>query len=212
MPPRRAALGCLIFLFIAATILFFARTPLLRLSARLWIVDDSPATAADIIIIPGGQIATRPPKAAELFQAGLAPGIFVMRETENPILHRDTPGSERAEFVSTVLIAGGVPENALVFSEDRVSSTWEEAGQFALWVDSLNPEDRPKSAIIVTDAFHSRRARWAYSKQSANSEISFQVVAVPHRIYRIDHWWEHEYGRSDFLLECKKLLYYWIFL
>ena len=211
MPPRRTAFGCLVFLVAAATCLFFARTPLLRLSAHLWIAGDSPAKPADIIIIPGGQIATRPPKAVELFQAGLAPRIFVMREVENTVLHRDTPGSERSEFVSTVLLAGGVDEDALVFSENRVASTWEEAGQFNRWLETLKSESRPQSAILITDAFHSRRALWAYRTQTAEFCIDFQVVTVCHRKYQIDQWWTNEYGKSDFFSEIKKHLAYRLF-
>ena len=209
---RSVSIGCLLSgLAAILTLCLIPKSWLLQAAAHLWIVDDSPA-AADIIVIPGGQIATRPPKAVELFQAGLAPRIFVMREAENTLLHRDTPGAERAEFVSTILTSGGVPETAIVFSEERVNSTWEEAEQFAEWMRALEPKDRPKSVLLVTDAFHSRRARWAFRKQTAEFGPVFQVVTVPHRKYEIGRWWANQYGKSDFLSEMKKYWYYRFFL
>lgn len=195
--------GCLLIGLPLVLVGIAAHPLLLSAAARLWVMDD-PDGSSDIAVIPGGQIATRPAGAARLYLEGRCPRIFVMREDENPLLHADTPGDERSRFVVTLLEDAGVAPESIFLSRDRVTNTLDEAGQFRLWLESLPKEQRPVSATLVTDAFHSRRALSAFRK--ANPTVDFSVVTVPHRKYTIDQWWKTAEGRADFRSEILKYL------
>jgi len=201
------SIGFLIALALSLIVLIPFRESILRTAAHLWIIDDIPEQA-DIILLPGGQIATRPPMAARLYLEGRAPGIFILRESPNPLLHADTPGEERADFVADYLRRAGVQSSALYFSDGRPDTTWDEATQFANWWNRLPQADRPGTAFLVTDAFHSRRARWCFQKQIP--EMEFTIVTVPHRYYHPGDWWRSPQGVEDFRSEVAKMLAYWI--
>jgi len=202
---RRRVLAFGVALLLSLTLLLPYRRPILEGAAELWIVNDKPQNA-DVILLPGGQIATRPPMAARLYLEGHAPRIFVLRESPNALLHADTPGTERAEFVADYLQRAGVPSEALTFSKGRPNSTWEEATQFATWWQSLPEDQRPETALLVTDAFHGRRARWCFRKQVPAVQVF--VTPVPHRYYGSYNWWKTSHGVADFRSEIAKSIAY----
>jgi len=202
---RKRALSFLVAIIICLITLIPFRESILEQAAETWIIRDQ-TQSADIIILPGGQIATRPPAAAQLFLEGHASRIFLLRESANPLLHADTPGLERAEFVADYLKRTGVPRDKLILSKARPDSTWEEASQFTSWRRQQPEGQRPMSALLVTDAFHSRRARWCFQKQIP--EMEFLVISVPHRFYGSHNWWKTPQGVQDFRSEVGKWIAY----
>jgi uncharacterized SAM-binding protein YcdF (DUF218 family) len=188
----------LLFLLLPIPLVILAGKPLLRLAARIWVVSDT-VGQADLIVVLGGQIATRPARAAELYRAGVAPAVFIMREDHQPLLHG--PG-DRAASVASILEAAGVPAEAMLFSEAEVGSTRDEAFAFRKWLDRQPTMTRPRRVILVTDAFHSRRARASFRREAPG--IDFRVITVPHRKYDLETWWESSHGIDDFRREFLK--------
>jgi len=199
--PRWLAVVLLVISLIGG--LFAGHAPILATLARAWVIDDAPARA-DLIVVLGGQIATRPPEAAELYRKGVADRVFVMRETPNPVLHADTPGEERSDHVVSFLLGQGIPPEAIVRSDGKVGSTREEAEAFSRWWRAQPESERPRSIVLVTDALHGRRARMEFRRTLGRGRVAVHVAPVAHRNYEITSWWRNEFGRHDFLSEIAK--------
>lgn len=203
-PPRRRGrrFGCCLAFLCASGLALLFHGPLLSSAARLWVVTADEGVTGDLVVVLGGQIATRPAKAAELFTTGRAAAVFVMREVPHSVLHADTPGGERGEAVVRILTRNGVPADRIVLSRSQVSSTREEAAGFAAWLGESAAHESPQTILLVTDAFHSRRARRDFRR--AAPAARFHVVSPPHRKYTLENWWKTPEGRHDFRSEVVK--------
>ena len=69
-------LAVLLVLGLLAVAGYIFRAPLLRGAARAWVVNDQ-LTRADVIVVLGGGMETRPFEAARLYHLGLAPKILL---------------------------------------------------------------------------------------------------------------------------------------
>jgi uncharacterized SAM-binding protein YcdF (DUF218 family) len=125
---------------------------------------DSGPQQADVIILLGGGVFDRAPRAAELFKAGVARHIIVS-------------GDGDCDENRLALILGGVPATAIE-SECKSTSTMENA-KFTL---PLLQAGGARRAIIVTSWYHSRRALNTF--RAVAPQIDF--VSMP--AYRARHF------------------------
>lgn len=181
---------------------WWQRAPLLRGIARLYIVADSPAPA-DAIVILGGGVELRGLKAAELYHAGFANRILVMRPERTEL---NTLGLivDQAELTIQLLKLKNVSDTAIVLLESEVTSTFDEAEALATWA-KLN---QAHSLLVSTDLFHTRRARWILNRKLAEIGVDVRMMAVPQKKYSADNWWQAEDGVIDFQNEIVKFAVY----
>lgn len=106
--------------------------------AGRWLYADVPLEHADAIVVLGGESGQRVIGAAELYHQGVAPKVFVT-------------GSGDGGIIARRLGMAGVPDVAY---EGRSRSTYENA---VMTREALEPW-RPRSIMLVTSWFHSRRA------------------------------------------------------
>lgn len=127
----------------------------------------------------------------QLYQQGFAPNILVSG-------YADTlPHS------MNLISESGVPESRLLIN-DKATSTYNEAQQ----VLKLLIEADAHSALIVTDAFHTRRARATYLHVFGDHDIEIRMIS-PDPGIEPSTWWNSKY--SDFVVtEYAKMLYYWV--
>ena len=99
-----------------------------------------------------------------------------------------------------------MPEDSIsvLTFESGVTSTRDEAAATRQYVE----EHHIESIILVTSAFHTRRARWMFRKELRNSEVALQVVAAPHQGFDETNWWKTEDGLIAVNNEFIKLFYY----
>jgi len=128
---RITAYSCAILLILAIAARVFARA--------LLCVDSGAPKTADAIIVLGGGVFDRPPRAAELFKAGIAGRIIVT-------------GDGDCDENRLALVAHGVPATAI--EVECRSTTTRENAEFTM---PLLREAGVKRAIIVTSWYHSRR-------------------------------------------------------
>ena len=64
-----------------------------------------------------------------------------------------------------------------------------------------------KSAILLSEGFHTRRSYLVYQYVCNPSQIKISPSAF-FNSYKLDHWWLQESGFRDFALELMKLVYY----
>jgi uncharacterized SAM-binding protein YcdF (DUF218 family) len=119
-------------------------------------VEQKPAKA-DAIVLLGGGMTFRVPRAQELFEQQLAPVILIS-------------GKGDAEEMQHWLINRGVPEAATQL-ESESKNTWQNATCSVRILRSMGV----KRVILVTSWYHSRRALACFRK--AGPEIEF--ISLP---------------------------------
>ena len=58
--------------------------------------------------------------------------------------------------------------------------------------------------ILVTDAFHSRRAYHAFQTVFEETEINIEMSAASNKIFNENNWWTSDQGISAYVLESIK--------
>ena len=201
----KVLLTTLIGLVLAGLLVYIFRFQILTGLAAQLIVDDQ-LEPADIIFVLAGEISSRPFHAAELFKQGLAPDIVMAREADWPAVELGL--YPRGTDVATEIMKElGVPvENITVIAgAGGTTSTRDESRVLARYVEGHNV----KRVILVTNAFHTRRAKWMFDKDLKGSGVTLQVAAVPEWKFDQTNWWQQEHGLVAFVNEYSKLFYYY---
>jgi uncharacterized SAM-binding protein YcdF (DUF218 family) len=199
---RKRLLLSLAFLALAALLLFLFRAPLLRTAADIWIIDEIPARA-DAILVLGGGVQNRPFAAAKLYHAGLAPKVLIFDVASSPTTKLGLTPPEQ-ELTRKVLMAEGVPADAIIEIGHDVASTRDEALAVRVWVTTT----KPRALLIPTDPFHTRRVHWLFRKNLQGTSATFIISVAPRAEYSADNWWTTEQGLIDFQNEIIKYAFY----
>jgi hypothetical protein len=101
---------------------------------------------------------------------------------------RGVPGAD----ITVLSIPGGV------------TSTFDEARVLRDYVDA----NGMGSVILVTSAFHTRRARWIFARELEGTGVRLEVAAAPQRGFDAGNWWQSEGGLITVNNEYIKLLFY----
>jgi uncharacterized SAM-binding protein YcdF (DUF218 family) len=162
-------------------------------------------TKADAIVVLGGGLQTRPFAAAKLYRDGLAPRVVVMNVE---LSNTDDLGLTQSEtsILKQVLIKRGVPEEALVFIGNGVSSTNEEALALRDWVETT----KARRLIVPTEPFHTRRVNWLFEKMLNKGPNPIEVLVTSTEPVSLAsaNWWKSERSLIEFQNEVVKSLYY----
>lgn len=179
-------------------ILLAGHRPILRGLGKALVVDE-PLTAADAILVLGGGGGSRHDRAVALYQQGLAPLVISSGD------EIELPGFAHtyAEYGAEYMIARGVPANAVQVQND-VTSTREEA----LAMRQLAEQRGYRALLIVTDNYHSGRARLTFRKAFRHSDIRLAFVAATPDWLHWDRWWTEERSLLVVLQEYVKLGFY----
>jgi len=197
------AAGILLVLGISLAVVL--RAKLLTAAADYLVVDD-PLQPADVIFVLNGDYNTRPFRAAELYRQGLAPLILMARAESQPaeklgLIENDT------DISVGVMEKLGVPADRILVLPvpGGVTSTFDEAGQLRRYVE----KNGIHQVLLVTSAFHTRRARWVIDKELAGLPVKLEVCAVPYDGFDDTNWWQSENGLIALNNEYVKLFYYY---
>jgi len=204
---RRLPWGLLVpaSLMVVLIVLVFAfRAQLLTGAAEYLVVDDAPRPA-EVIFLLNGDYNTRPFQASQLYQQGLAPRI-VIAQAEGQPAERIGLVQNETEISVAVMEKMGVPADKIVVLqvEGGVTSTYDEARALRQYVR----DNSIHSVLLVTSAFHTRRARWIVAKELAGLPVSLEVSAVPYGSFDATDWWQSENGLIALNNEYIKLFYY----
>jgi uncharacterized SAM-binding protein YcdF (DUF218 family) len=138
--------------------------------------------------------------AAELYKKGLGATLFFTGgfSEENQRFEADW-----SKYLSTTL---GVPEEAMAVNNATVISTYEEAVLLNEYI--LAHPEQVRSVIIVTDYYHTRRARWIYQKVLGD-DIRVLMAPVPFsQAGYSSRWWESAVTRKMVRNEWVKYIFY----
>lgn len=183
--------------------------PLLAFVAARALEMSAPLSHADVIVVLGGSstYVERTHLAAKLFREGRAPKIILTNDGErggwSQAEERNPLFIERA---AEELKSAGVPVEKIVMLEPVVTSTHEEAALLRDYGAGQNL----RSVILVTSAYHSRRALWTMQRAFAgkNVELGLATVAPGEQTPRATFWWLSAQGWRMVAGEYLKFIYY----
>ena len=180
-------------------------------AARFLIVE-TPLIRADMIVVLSGSAVykERTERAAEYYRQGLSGRILLTNdnlrgewssaEQRNPFFY------ERAR---DNLLRLGVPAERVAVLHKPVTGTYDEAVALKEYAVANNL----RSLLVVTSAYHSRRALWTLSRVFAGTgiEIGLQSVETGEQTPAPLTWWWHLRGWQMVGGEYVKNVYYRVF-
>ena len=163
----------------------------------------------EMLVVLGGSstYVERAQEAAQLFAAGRAPKIILtndgqqggwsQEEQRNPFF---------VERTAKELEQRGVPAERIEVLPQLVSSTYDEALLLRRYAEA----HQIRSILVVTSAYHSRRALWTMRRVFAGSgiEIGLASPATGWQTPPPATWWLHTKGWRVVAGEYVKLVYY----
>jgi len=196
--------GIVLVLLIALAYAF--RSQILTGMADLLVVND-PLQPADMIFVLNGDYNTRPFRASELYEQGLAPVIVIAKAEMLPAEKLGLAPNDTDVSINVMKKLGVPPEKIVVLPvEGGTTSTFDEAIALRQYIESHNI----RSLILLTSAFHTRRAKWIFDRELAGLPVRLEVAAVPHYGFDESNWWQSEDGLITLNNETIKLAYYFL--
>ena len=168
------------------------------LAAGRFVVATDPPARADAIVVLGGGHPFRARHAVALHDRGYAPLVVFSGSTFKDV------GLACSEALLSLEAARalGLPEDAALVVEGA-TSTYQEAAALS----ALARERGWRALIVVTDAYHTRRAGRTFRALLPGTTV--YVSAAPNPKVDLDRWWQTERGLTAVVNEMIKLAFYW---
>ena len=188
---KKKILFCIAIIFIFS--LFFFPDRLLNEVSKFLVHSDTLEPAEAIIVLSGSATGNRIEAGVMLFQKGLGKIIIISGE-------KIFPGYHTHFLMKNHAIKLGVPADNIIASRiEGEISTWGEG------IHNLQKlkENKFKSFILVTSAFHTNRAHAVYEKLINHLGYDFKFMVYPAKDNRIpiNDWWKSRMGRKHIFLE-----------
>ena len=188
---KKKILICIAIIFIFS--LFFFQDRLLNEVSKFLVHSDTLEPAEAIIVLSGSLTGNRIEAGVMLFQKGLGKIIIISGE-------KIYPGYHTHSLMKNHAINLGVPADNIIASRiEGEISTWGEG------IHNLQKlkENKFKSFILVTSAFHTNRAHAVYEKLIKHLGYDFKFMVYPAKDNRtpINDWWKSRTGRKHIFLE-----------
>jgi len=163
-----------------------------------WLVVQDPLTTAHAIVVLSGHMPDRAVEAARVYQRNVASQVWVSQPVSPAAdlaqMHIAYVGEEF--YNEKVLMAHGVPPDAIHVLEQAAANTEEEVDQIAR--DCRR--DDAHAVIVVTSKAHSRRVRLIWRRRIGNDPrlILRYVTDDP---FDAAHWWRRTPDALDVVRE-----------
>jgi len=165
--------------------------------------DDQPSVkvgcqqADAIVAVSGGDTTARTNEAIKLYQNGWAPKLVFSGAAQ------DKSGPSNAAVMRRLALAAGVPESAILI-EDQSTTTEENAQN----TQSIFADNHISSVILVTSAYHQRRAGLEFKADSAGISVRNHPVASDKQWSTV--WWLTPGGWYLAISEVIKILAFYL--
>lgn len=135
------------------------------------------ATADAIVALSGGDTSARAEQAITLYQQGWAPIVIFSGAAA------DKSGPSNAEVMREQALNAGVPDSAIIVEE-----TSENTRQNATQTNDIFTSRDIKSAILVTSAYHQRRASLEFARRAPHVTLRNHPVMSDNQ-WSASWWW-----------------------
>jgi len=176
-----------------------------------YLIKEAPLDKADVIVVLSGSATfkERTREAARLFFAGRARRILITNDNEQgPWSSSDQRNLFFYERSLEQLRNAGVPSESIEVLMQPVTSTYDETEV----VRNYAQQHGLHSILIVTSAYHSRRALWVFTRVFRDTGIQIGLDAVPpgQQSPPPATWWLRLRGWQQVPTEYVKMVYYLI--
>ncbi len=179
---------------------FFNYESVLMSYAKFFTVSNATPGADAIVVLSGGKI-TRIPHALKLFEKGYAPEILLTNEKKKNIRFSHLFPTNKMIAQAMIDELGLSPPISIIQSQKGgATSTFDEAYDLL----KLSGKKKYRHLILVTDAFHSRRAYHAFQTVFDETEINLEMSSASNEIFNENNWWTSDQGISAYVLESIK--------
>ena len=177
-------------------------------AARL-LITEAPLDHADAIVVLSGSAnyRERAREAARLLLEGRSQRILITNDNQRgPWSSPDQQNLFFYERSLNEIQKAGVPANRIEVLMQPVASTHEEAELVRQYAN----EHGLRSVLVVTSAYHSRRALWVFSRLFRNTGVSVGLVSVRpgYQSPGPATWWLSMRGWKLVPTEYIKMIYY----
>jgi uncharacterized SAM-binding protein YcdF (DUF218 family) len=177
------------------------------------LIVQKPLAKADCILILSGSAAhvERVDEASALFNAGVAPQIFLTDDGQRGGWDERTQKNPYfVELAVWRLMQNGVPQDSIVILPGAVAGTADEAN-----IGIVAASERGvRSMLLVTSAYHSRRALSAFDQAKIREQSDIQIGMISPASGDLGfsgHSWRlNPSSWSSVGSEWVKLVYYWV--
>jgi uncharacterized SAM-binding protein YcdF (DUF218 family) len=193
-----------------ALLLLLAWSILAWAAARTLVVRSELPHADALVVLAGSSTyVERTHRAAQLFAAGVAAKIVLTNDNLpsgwSALQERNPLFVERAV---EELKRHGVPADKIEIMPGAVSSTYDEL----MRVREYAVAHELRSILVVTSAYHSRRAWWTLRRVFRDSDVAIglDAAAPGQQSPWPATWWWHRIGWQMVPVEYVKMVYYWL--
>lgn len=176
--------------------------PILAGLCRWLDVGETPSCTDHVLLLPG-EDSFRPVAAATMVKSGLAADVLIPQTTTTADM-RDGLQPTTAELLKQVLQHRGIPPKKIVCLDSASQTTFDDACALAAFLEN-RPHDR---VTVVTNAFHTRRARFIFRRVFGDAAQRFQFVSAPNPGFTERTWWQNRSSANTVLSENLKLAFY----
>ena len=179
---------------------FYKHESILTAYAKFFTVSNATPGADALVVLSGGKF-TRIPHALKLFEEGYAPEILLTDEKKRSIRFSHLlPNNEMIAQAMIEELGLTAPVSIIQSKKGGATSTFDEAYDLL----KLSEKKKYRHLILVTDAFHSRRAYHAFQTVFEETEINIEMSAASNKIFNENNWWTSDQGISAYVLESIK--------
>jgi uncharacterized SAM-binding protein YcdF (DUF218 family) len=187
-----------VFVFLLCVALFLARERILLAIGDFLVIQDGLRPVDVIHVIAGPE--DRANYAIWLYKQGYGKQLYFTGGwcTFHNLYH----GQHGRELA----LQQGVPSEAIAIDDSQVSSTYAEVTRLKEFIDRSSTPIR--SVIVVSDAYHMRRARWT-ARRLLGKGVRIQMAPVPFEASPYKRrWWTDRASRQYVRDEYLKTAYY----
>ena len=162
---------------------------------------NNPSKGADAIVILSGEQKTRIPFGLKLHSEGYAPLILLTDEKKmNVEFAYLFPSNQNVAQAVKDKLQLDVQLETVPSLIGGATSTFDEAYDLR----KFSEERGLKHLILLTDAYHTRRALHAFETAFKGSQIRLEMAAAPNDVFNENNWWTSDRGISAYVLESIK--------
>lgn len=195
----------------AIAVVTISLLPLLAWAAARLLVVHTPVSKADAIVVMSGSATfrERARHAAALYNEGRAPRIVLtndyLKSSWSPEEQRNPYYYERSR---DELRRAGVPDEKIAVIMVPITGTYDEA----VLLKEYSEANQLSSLLVVTSAYHSRRAFWTFRRvfRGTGKSIGIDPAGPGLETPSASTWWLHRLGWQMVPNEYVKMFVYWL--
>lgn len=179
-----------------------------------YLIIEKPLEKADAILVLGGSrtYLERTRKAAELYKNGVATKIYLTDDGEFAGWSRtEKRNPPFVELARNALVSNGIPAENIEILEPQVTGTIYEARILSEKAKNANLN----SLLLVTSAYHTRRAFWTFQRifaeQNQMTRLGITSPPAGEQTPVPDFWWFYPSGWNFVAGEYVKFVIYSVY-